>query len=126
MTRDHTRDRGICQGEQRTENFWEFICNSGAIWAQYSSRPERDREHVMLDWRSLIHLRDAELAQLDIAAVNFACAAGLPGAERIRNDFCLKALDTWATRVKRYTDLAYDQFFRTNPAEYEDSEPLFR
>lgn len=80
----------------------------------------------MLDWRSLISLSDAELARLDIAAVNLACAQGLPGAERIDVNRCLATLDYWTDIVKRWTDAAYQQFFLTNPAEYDHSEPRFR
>lgn len=80
----------------------------------------------MLDWRSLISLSDAELARLDIAAVNLACAQGLPGAERIEVNRCLATIDYWTGIVKKWTDAAYQEFFLMNPGEYDHSEPCFR
>jgi hypothetical protein len=38
----------------------------------------------------------------------------------------LKTLDDWTLTTRRYTELAYDQFFLPNPGEFEHSEPLFR
>lgn len=80
----------------------------------------------MLDWRHLRELSEAELAKYDIAAVNLACAAGLPGAERIDNSHCLRTLDDWADTVKRWTDAAFDEFFRPDPGGFRHSEPYFR
>jgi hypothetical protein len=80
----------------------------------------------MLDWRSLISLSDAELSRLDIAAVNLACAQGLPGAERIDVNRCLATIDYWTGTVKKWTDAAYFDYFLTNPAEFQHSEPRFR
>ena len=34
----------------------------------------------MLAWKDLVFLSEVDLAKLDIAAVNLACAVGLPGA----------------------------------------------
>ena len=44
----------------------------------------------MLDWKRLAQLSDEELGQYDIAEVNLACAAGLPGSEAMDVDFCLR------------------------------------
>jgi hypothetical protein len=35
---------------------------------------------MSLNWRELLALQDTELAELDIAAVNLAGMAGVPGA----------------------------------------------
>jgi hypothetical protein len=78
------------------------------------------------DWRDLIHLPEAELAEHDIAAINLACAAGLPGAEEIDAERCLNWLDTATDCVRRWTDAAIDEFFHANPAEYNNSEACFR
>jgi hypothetical protein len=37
----------------------------------------------MLDWKQLALESDEQLASRDVAEVHLACAAGLPGAERI-------------------------------------------
>lgn len=80
----------------------------------------------MYDWRKLCTLSDGELARLDIAAVNLACATGLPGAERIDVPGCLRTLDCWASTIRRWTDAAYREFFLPAPEEYENSEAYFR
>src|SRR5947209_1411942 len=80
----------------------------------------------MLDWLRLIPCSNEELGELDVAEINLACAAGLPGSERMDAGRCLHVLDTWTHCVRRYTDLAYEQFFRANPAEFEHSEAYFR
>jgi hypothetical protein len=81
---------------------------------------------MMLDWTKLVCYSDDELGKLDIAAVNLACAAGLPGAEKIDVPFCLRALDSWARTVKRWTDAAYQEYFLTNPGEFQNSATFFR
>jgi hypothetical protein len=79
----------------------------------------------VLDWQDLVRLPDAELARLDIAAVNLACAAGLPGADRIDWGFCLRTLDEWAARCGRFTAGVLPHF-RRGKCDYPDSEPRFR
>lgn len=66
------------------------------------------------------------MGRYDIAAVNLACAAGLPGADEIDADRCLLTLDEWATLVRRWTELAHDQHFVPHPEEYVHSEAVFR
>ena len=52
----------------------------------------------MYDWRELVLLPDRVLARLDIAAVNLACGAGLPGCDRIDAERCLRTIDDLARR----------------------------
>lgn len=73
----------------------------------------------------LLTLPEDELARQDIAAVNLACALGLPGAERINAALCLERLDDWATFVRQYTDHMWPRFQRC-PADYHHSEGHFR
>lgn len=80
----------------------------------------------MVAWRQFVPLSNAQLSSLDLAEVNLACADGLPGAERIDVSGCLQTLDLWAANVQRYTELAFEQFYRTDPAAYNHSQPLFR
>jgi hypothetical protein len=80
---------------------------------------------VIPDWRTLVVSSDEELARYDIAAVNLACAEGLPQAEVIDPDYCLATLDAWAEAVRRYTILLTPQFHR-KPHEYNHSEAYFR
>ena len=78
----------------------------------------------MLDWRRLTELSDAELGRQDVAAVNLACAVGLPGAEAIDHDGCLAHLDRWAVGVGRQTEGARN-LFDADPARYDGSEAVF-
>jgi hypothetical protein len=39
---------------------------------------------------------------------------------------CLHKLNEWTRKARRYIKLGYEQFFWTNPAEYNHSEALFR
>jgi hypothetical protein len=80
----------------------------------------------MLDWRSLTPLSDAELAAHDVAAVNLACADGLPGAEAIDAPGCLQTLDRWAVGIRRVTERAIETSYRRDPARYDHSVSLFR
>ncbi|MBX9585168.1 MAG: hypothetical protein K2X87_33085 [Gemmataceae bacterium] len=78
------------------------------------------------DWRRLARMPEADLAGLDVAAVNLACAAGHPGADAIDVPGCLRWLDGAADLVRRWTAAGLDEFFHPNPAEYNHSEAYFR
>ncbi len=79
----------------------------------------------LLDWRKLACLSNEQLGRYDIAAINLACAEGLPGADEIDHDYCLNKLDGWAEAVRDYTVQLLPQF-RRKPLEYENSEAYFR
>jgi hypothetical protein len=79
----------------------------------------------VLDWRQLVRLPEAELARLDVAAVNLACAADLPNAGPIDVPECLRRLDHYAEGVQRYTEPRLS-VFRQRPAVYDHSEGIFR
>ncbi len=80
---------------------------------------------IMLEWRQLVHLSDAELACLDVAEVNLACAQGLPGTENLNIALCLETLHQWAKYVRQYTKRVARQFER-NRQDYENSWAYFR
>ena len=79
----------------------------------------------MLKWFHLVEKTDEELAQLDIADVNHACAAGLPGAEHLDVKLCNEALRHVTSRVAGYTERVFPQYLR-DPARYRSSEAYFR
>lgn len=81
---------------------------------------------VLPDWRDFLAMSDEELARQDLAVVNLACAAGLPGAEGIDVPGCLRWLDRATDLVRRWTAAGLDEFFRPNPAEFNNSEAYFR
>ena len=78
----------------------------------------------MLDWEWLTTLTDEALAAHDIAAVNLACAVGLPGAEEIDAEGCLRTLDRWADFARRRTAHFADAF-RRDPDRYGHSAVIF-
>ena len=49
-----------------------------------------------LSLQQLIELPEKDLAQVDIAAMNLACAVGLPGSEKLNIPSALARLDQWA------------------------------
>jgi len=67
-----------------------------------------------------------DLARYDITTVNLACAAGLPGAERIDVPLCLGWLAQATDKVRRWTDAGLEEFFHPNPDEFKNSEAYFR
>jgi hypothetical protein len=71
-------------------------------------------------WQELVRLRDAELAGFDLAVINLACAAGLPGTEHLDYVACLRTLDAWTDAVREGTNRMADHF-QANPAEYNHS-----
>jgi len=77
-----------------------------------------------LNWRDLIACTDSELSGFDIAALNLACAAGLPGTSQLDIQSCLRTLDSWAKQIAKATKRC--QWFRQNPQKYKGSFNLFR
>lgn len=79
----------------------------------------------LLSWLTYARLPEWELGQYDIAAINLACAEGLPGAEQIDPDYCLYKLDEWAGEVGPHTKRLLPHFRRKSHL-YENSEAYFR
>ena len=79
----------------------------------------------ILVWHDLVHRTDQELSRTDLAEINLACAADLPGAARIDHDLCIRALNFWARGVARYTAQALPHFHQ-HPGEFDHSEDYFR
>lgn len=79
----------------------------------------------MFDWQHLVRLSNRELARIDIAVMNLACAAGLPGWNRIDLDLCLRTLDTWAEQTRQFIEHVMPHFY-SGRCDYPDSEPRFR
>jgi hypothetical protein len=78
------------------------------------------------DWRRYVRMSPDELADIDIAVLNLVCALGLPGAEKIDVDECVRTINGWAEVVKRWTNAAYPVHFTPNPGEYFNSESFFK
>ena len=74
---------------------------------------------------ALLALKPHQIEDSDIAVTNLLCAEGLRGSENLDLDKSLNRLDEMAKRVRLETDRNMHRF-RSNPAEYENSEPYYR
>ena len=74
---------------------------------------------------ALLALKPSQIEELDIGLTNLLCAEGLRGSENLDLDKSLNRLDEMATSVRLETDRNMHRF-RSNPAEYENSEPYYR
>lgn len=79
----------------------------------------------MLSLERLRDPSDFDLARFDVAEVDFACAVGLPGAERLDIAACLAWIDHATAWVRQQTHATLDQFAR-DPERYGRSEALAR
>src|SRR5437667_11865293 len=70
-------------------------------------------------------MRPNEIDASDIARLNLLCARGLPGAEKLDIDDCLRTLESWTQSVHRYVADCLPQF-ENNPASYQNHEGFFR
>jgi hypothetical protein len=83
------------------------------------------RCRVVLTLERLRNPTDAECAGFDLAAIDLACAVGLPGSQQIDIPACLAWVDHAAAWVSQQTDATLEQFHR-NPETYENSGGIFR
>ena len=79
----------------------------------------------MLTLERLRNPTEDELISFDLAAVDLACAVGLPGSESLDIPLCLAWIDHAAVWVRRQTEATSDQFER-RPEAYAKSEGIFR
>src|ERR1041384_1740124 len=80
---------------------------------------------TVVKWLDLVKMADEELAPLDVAEVNLACAEGLPGSEQIYHEGCIGQLDYFARMVKQETDRLQPQFLRKR-YDYKNSIAYFK
>jgi hypothetical protein len=88
-----------------------------------SPRPKPD--NFTPDLGHLVMLSPGQLEGTDIAAMNLACAEGLPGNEKLNVTEALQKLDLWATYVRVETERNFHRF-KENPADYFNSESYWR
>ena len=86
---------------------------------------EETSEQTKLAPEALAELSEEELAELDIATVNLACAEGLPGAAVIDEETLTDKLDSWAERVRLETN-KYHHRFVADPASFDNSVAQYR
>jgi len=80
--------------------------------------------HQQSEPSQLLMLSNAELQRTDVALLNLLAARGLPGAERLDIERCLRTLDSWAEAVRRYVTDSYHEF-RRNTSSYFHHEGFF-
>jgi hypothetical protein len=68
---------------------------------------------------------DAECARFDVAEVDLACAAGLPGSESLDCAACLDFVDRAAAWARLHTDATL-HLYRADPDAYDRTEGVFR
>jgi len=73
----------------------------------------------------LIAIPPADLGNYDIAEINLACSAGLPGTATVSIEESLKTLDRWAEGAKRVADKNMFRF-KDEPGKWANSENWFR
>ena len=83
------------------------------------------RPFVPTSLAAILAAPSAELAVMDIARLNLACAEGLRGAEVLDLDRCLATVDEMTNRIRAETERHFYRF-KQNPVEYENSEGFFR
>lgn len=64
----------------------------------------------MMPWETLSQWSEEQLGTIDLAAVNLACAAGLPGVGGFVHRAYLETMDELAHQVKRRTASLYTKF----------------
>lgn len=80
---------------------------------------------AVTNFEELAELPSEELEQFDIARMNLLCAQGLPGAESLNVEQCLKTLDQWAL-IAQDTEQKYLYQFFQKPAKYDHSIAKFK
>ncbi len=87
--------------------------------------PQAKPDDFFPDLGHLLALSPGQLEGTDIAAMNLACAQGLPGAENTDMAVALHTLDAWANHVRQETERNFHRF-TDNPAQFHNSESWWR
>lgn len=76
-------------------------------------------------FKELLALPPEQLERCDIGLINLLCAEGLPGAENLDVQGCLKTLDEWAQQVKFETQ-RHEYRFNEHPEQFRNSYGYYR
>lgn len=101
-------------------NYWKPKATKPPITATGSSQFKQPRT-----LKELFALPPEKIEKCDIALMNLLCAEGLPGAENLDVQQCLKTLDGWAQQVKRETQ-RHEYRFREHPEKFRNSLGYYR
>jgi hypothetical protein len=125
------RARGYCthrkNGQNKKKTHSRIFLDSDVDAVETQGLPSAFRWDVtvMLHLKQLVRLSDEQLANLDVAEVNLACAEGLPRAEQIPYAECVDRLNHYARCVHDYTERRR-LLCPGDVAQYDGSEELFR
>jgi hypothetical protein len=75
--------------------------------------------------KELLMLPPERLDRCDIGLMNILCAEGLPGADNLNVDECLKQLNDWAQQVKFETQ-RHEYRFNEHPDQFRNSLGYYR
>jgi hypothetical protein len=98
------------------------LVSEGTAGAE-TTRPNLHAAPIELE--TLLNLSEEQLAKVDTAAANLACADGLPGAEDLEPDSLLEKLYGWTEAVRAETE-KYHYKFEADPVSFEHSEARYR
>jgi hypothetical protein len=87
---------------------------------QTTAKVASSQFHQPRTLKELLALSPTDLDKCDIGLMNLLCAEGLPGAEHLDVQGCLKHLDDLAATVKFETDRHYYRF-REHPEQFRNS-----
>jgi hypothetical protein len=119
--------------ERAKRRFWKLIVISVLLytvgpflWHHFASNHSLPKAPSNGKWSlaTLLALKPHQLEGLDIGLANLLCAEGLRGSETLDLDKTLNRLDAMASHVRRETERNRHRF-RSNPAEYENSEAYY-
>jgi hypothetical protein len=87
--------------------------------------PQPKPDNFVPDLGHLVTLSPGQLEGTDIAAMNLACAQGLPGTENMDVFTALQTLDVWTSHVREETERNFHRFTE-NPAQFHNSVSWWR
>lgn len=87
--------------------------------------PQPAPDDFVPDLGHLVMLSPGQLEGIDIAAMDLACAEGLPGNETLNVRETLRTLDAWAEHVREETDRNLHRYWE-HPEDFFHSESYWR
>ena len=141
------RKRAAKQRSHKTKFLWILLfvviaCAAVAafVWQKHPAKEETKAAVEIIPTNAIIQpaifkypknlaelcaMKTNDLAQCDIAWMNLLCAEGLPGSENLDAVASMQLLDSWTDLVRRTTEKNFYRF-RENPAEFDNSEVIYR
>lgn len=139
------RKRAAKQRSRKTKFWWTLsmgvIASAAAVAFVWQKHPQKEEVKTAVvatnatvqpstfkhpaNIAELCATKTNDLEQCDIALMNLLCAEGLPGAEHLDVMASMNLLGSWTDFVRRSTEQNLYRF-RQNPAEFGNSEVIYR